>query len=345
MAQKCASVPNHDFSGSGGTVGTMKLRHGIAAGFLAAAVMGTRPLLRRSGRLADYREYLCDDPVPEGPRVTFLGTTMALVDDGTTQILVDAFLTATPLWKTVLRRPVRTDRSAVDSALDRAGANRVKAILVSHSHHDHAFDVAYIARRTGAVVYGSPTTLNLARGGGVPESQLSPLVFGEPIAIDGMSVTTLRSRHSPGCLGGEGATIRFEMPQPAAILDYKEGGTFDFLMHVGQSAVLFKGSANWAPGALDGIRADTVFLGVATLGKAPRAFVDEYFRQTLDKVKPRLIIATHWNDFFAPVRRPLPFHRRLFDNTSASLDLTIAATEQRGIRLGLMDAFGTVAIG
>ena len=39
-------------------------------------------------------------------------------------------------------------------------------MFIAHSHHDHALDVAYIAKRTGARVYGSDSTLNLARGEG-----------------------------------------------------------------------------------------------------------------------------------------------------------------------------------
>ncbi len=80
-----------------------------------------------------------------------------------------------PSRRRALGRPVSTDPDAVDTALDKVGADRVRAIFISHSHHDHALDVTYIANRTEATIYGSPSTLNIARGGNVPEDRLALL--------------------------------------------------------------------------------------------------------------------------------------------------------------------------
>ena len=76
-----------------------------------------------------------------------------------------------------------------------------------------------------------------------------------------LTVRTLASKHSPNPLGGEGVTIATPLRQPAPITAYREGGTFDFLVtHTATHdyRMLFKGSANWIPGALDDVGRRTV---------------------------------------------------------------------------------------
>lgn len=314
---------------------------------VAGAVTVWRTKIRHSGELYDYAAYLIDDnPAPRGGslRVTALGTTMMLVDDGITQILVDAFISPVPLLSGGLNRPVATDEAIVDAALDRVGADRVKAIFISHSHFDHAFDVAYIARRTGATVHGSESTLNIARGGNVPEAQLRLHDLDQPVEVGGFTVRTLASKHSPKPMGGEGAIIDKPMPQPAPMRAYKEGGTSDFLISRDGYAMLFKSSANWIPGALDDVRANALFLGTVFLGNADDAFVSGYLDATLGTVQPTIVIATHWNDCFSPVHTHLPLQRELVDHTPAAFDKVIARANSDGVQIGILDAYSKVVL-
>ncbi|HEX4246853.1 MAG TPA: MBL fold metallo-hydrolase, partial [Pseudonocardia sp.] len=129
--------------------------------------------------------------------------------------MIDAFLTPVSFLDAAVRRGVSTDESVVASALDRVRADRVEAIFISHSHFDHAFDVASIALRTGATVFGSESTLNIARGGGVPEAQLRLFDLVTSVQVGDLAVRTLASRHSPNPVGGEGVTIATPLLQPA----------------------------------------------------------------------------------------------------------------------------------
>lgn len=303
--------------------------------------------VRRSGDLDDYRDLLVDDPGAQDEnsvKVTSLGTTMMLVDDGTTQILIDAFITPAALLDAALGRPVSTDRNAVDAALDKVGADRVRAIFISHSHHDHALDVAYIATRTGATVHGSPSTLNIARGGNVPEDRLALLDPENPVEVGNFTVRTIVSKHSPNPMGGEGATIDEPLPQPAPISAYKEGGTYDFLVATPETSILFKGSANWIPGTLTGVHADALFLGIGGLGRAGQRFSEGFLDATIGAVQPAIVIPTHWNDFFRPAREGLPLHRKLIDDTPAAFDTVLARAEADGIVVHLLDAFGSITV-
>jgi glyoxylase-like metal-dependent hydrolase (beta-lactamase superfamily II) len=118
-------------------------------------------------------EFLAPVDNPEMPRpgtvtVTFLGTTTLLFDDGTTQILVDAFLTRRSLEK-VAFEPLETSTKTIDDIFKTVHANRVRGIFVTHSHYDHALDVAYIAQKTGAPLFCSRSTLNLGRRACIPD--------------------------------------------------------------------------------------------------------------------------------------------------------------------------------
>jgi L-ascorbate metabolism protein UlaG (beta-lactamase superfamily) len=269
---------------------------------------------------------------------------MMLVDDGTTQILIDAFITPAGLLDAALGRPVSTDPDAVETALDKVGADRVRAIFISHSHHDHALDVAYIANRTEATVYGSPSTLNIARGGNVPEDRLALLDPKKSVTVGSFTVRTIASKHSPNPMGGEGATIDKPLLQPAPISAYKEGGTYDFLVAAPETSMLFKGSANWIPGALAGVHADALFLGIGGLGRAERRFSKDFLDATIGTVQPAIVIPTHWNDFFCPVHEGLPLQRKLVDNTPAAFDTVLARTKADGVDIGLLEAFASIMI-
>jgi L-ascorbate metabolism protein UlaG (beta-lactamase superfamily) len=100
-------------------------------------------------------------------KVTFSGTAALLVDDGGTQIFIDAFITW-PTMKTLLaslnsgKALIQTGPAVVDGWLARPEAGQIAAMFVARSHHDHAIDVAHIANHTDAQVLGSESALNIA---------------------------------------------------------------------------------------------------------------------------------------------------------------------------------------
>ena len=78
-----------------------------------------------------------------------------------------------------------------------------------------------------------------------------------------------------------------------------------------QGRILHHGSAGFVPGALDGQRADVVFLGIAMIGD-----LEPYLRETVDAVGASRVIPVHWDNFTLPLDKPLepfPFVVRLDD--------------------------------
>src|SRR2546427_12388604 len=83
-----------------------------------------------------------------------------------------------------------------DTATIDARITRADFILISHSHFNHTIDMPYIARKTGATVIGTESTINLARAGGVSEAQLLPVHGGGDSAFGDFSGKVVPGLHS-----------------------------------------------------------------------------------------------------------------------------------------------------
>ena len=265
-------------------------------------------------------------------KVTFLGTTTLLFDDGTDQVLFDAHLTRPSLMRYICGKG-ETDAALVDALLNVHRVNRLRAVFISHSHHDHVMDAPYIANRCGAFIYGTPSTLNVARGGGVDEDRLKSFSGSETFTVGNYRVTVIPSLHSkPTLLNNDlGQTIDAPLHPPARLRDYKEGGSFDFLVEHCGRRFLIRPSFNYIEGQLDDITADVLFLGIAGLAKANAATEAAFFRETVEKVRPRLVIPLHWDNFFARLDRPVKSMPFFLERTNLALYRLTLACEARGV--------------
>ncbi len=287
-----------------------------------------------------------DDAEPKNSavKVTYLGTTTLLFDDGETQIMIDGFFTRPSLKQ--FKGKIETDTNVVDAALERASVTRLKALFVTHSHEDHSLDSAYVIKKTGAMLYGSGSTLNIARGAGLPEKYMSLYWPGKELTYGEFKVTVLNSKHSPASAANDdiGHIITQPLTQPALGPAYVEGGSYDFLIKHRNGVIMVKPSANWIDGALDEIRADVFFLSTATLGVQKPDFQNTYYAQTVKKVKPRLVIPVHWDNFLLPLSEPFELLGPPLDNGSAGFDFIIGRLKEDKIQFGLLLPFQSIML-
>ena len=248
----------------------------------------------------------------------YMGTAGWEISDGKTVILVDPYLSrlktsglaavtgvvapSSVLGGTIQdSRPTFTPADVVksDEAVIDAHIRRADYILITHTHFDHSLDMPYIAKKTGAVVIGTESTLNFARASGVPETQLVTVKGGEDFQFEGFSLRVIPSLH--GVLPRPRAPLTITRPEvfPA---DAKppfrlpqllvEGGTLAYLIRIGDRQVLAFGSMNYIEREIEGIRPDVVLVGAAP----QRNYVYEHTARLLRLLGyPRLVLPTHWD--------------------------------------------------
>jgi L-ascorbate metabolism protein UlaG (beta-lactamase superfamily) len=238
--------------------------------------------------------------LPDGLELEWLGVAgYRLRFEGTT-VLVDPYVSRAPLRSLLLRRPALPDRSLIDRYLPRADA-----ILVGHTHWDHAVDTPALARRDGATVYGSDSLAHLMRLHDLDSVVVEPHRAYE---IGPFVVRFVPSRHSKLLFGRK---VPFDGPLTCEDLHglspgaYKCGDVFGIRIEVAGTSFYHQGSADLH----DDERIDPVDVFLA--GVTGRQVTPHYWRRILPRLDPRLLVPTHYDDFFAPLDKPLGLVRRV----------------------------------
>ena len=280
-------------------------------------------LLVVSGLLLAYGLLVYDEPpvepgwavngseqVPAGAvTVRFSGTATLLFSDGQTRWMTDGWFSR-PGPLRVLFGTISPDLEAIDYGLAQNHVETLAAVLPLHSHYDHAMDAPEVARRTGALLLGSESTANIGRGWGLPESQIQVLVDRQPVRIGKFVITPIASQHfqfpDPAlrerALGDPLLTA--PLVPPVSTFDYPVG--VPYVLHVAhpKGNWLIVGSAGYVAGALYGLTADTVFLGVGGLGAQTPLYMETFWRETVTAVSPLRVIPIHFDSLTAPLEGP-----------------------------------------
>jgi L-ascorbate metabolism protein UlaG (beta-lactamase superfamily) len=274
-------------------------------------------------------------PGPWPVAVRWLGTAgFELACEGHT-VLFDPYLTRASLLRCVTSQ-VRPDEALLARHLPHADA-----IVLGHTHFDHALDAPSIARRTGARVFGSRSAAHLCRAAGVPAAQVE-VVEGSPGSaavvreVGPFRLTFHPSAHSPLLLG----RVPFEgdisdcdaVPQRAR--DYLCGAVFGVEVRVAGRTLFHVGSAEVLP-SMPKLEVDLALVCVAGW-TATKAFPE---RMT-EKLSPRAVLLSHWDNFFRPLAdgpRPLPAMQ-----TGRFVDRLASAS--RDIRIGTLPLLGSVQL-
>ncbi len=287
-----------------------------------------------------YKKYFFHDatePSNGSIKITFLGTSALLIDDGITQILTDPFFSR-PCMFPVLFSKISTNKTVVDSILTKYKMDRLKGIFVSHSHYDHAFDIGYIAEKLQVPVYGSASTLNIAKAAAICTSKLIPFSSCQEVELGKFRISIIPSKHSPPSWYNNdiGQTIDCVLKQPARAKKYKEGGSFDLLIKHNDHSIYLKPTANYLIGGLDCIKADVLLIGIGGIGNESNKFKKTYYNETVGKLNPNLIIPMHWDNFFKPLSKNLVLMPKIIDNTSKYLKFITKKTKKDKKELKLL---------
>ena len=234
-----------------------------------------------------------------GVRLTWLGAAGMFIEDGKTGILIDPYVSRFSMSAVAFRLPLRPDRALIRNWVEKLGRERITAVIVSHSHFDHATDAPYFAIETGAPLVGTESTVNVGRGAGLEESKLIAVKPAQTMTFGDFALTFIESVHGPAVLGRVPfpGTIDKPLVPPAAAAKYRLGGVFALLIAHPAGTILHHGSAGFKPGMYDGIYADVVLLGISGRGDT-----DQYLENVALKTRARLVVPIHLDNFFKPLQ-------------------------------------------
>lgn len=238
--------------------------------------------------------------LPPGVEMEWLGTAgFRLTAEGTT-LLIDPYLSRPSLRQVAARRPLPSSAAVVDRYVQGAA----DAVLVGHTHFDHALDVPAIARRDGCRVYGSSSLARLMGLHGLA-AQAVEVEPHRRYEIGPFVVTFVPSRHSRLLAGlkvpsdGELTCDHLEGLTGRA---YRCGDVWGINVEVSGLRLYHQGSAD----LLDDERLPRG-VDILLCGIAGRAFAPRYLQRILPRLEPRVVVPHHWDDFFRPLAGPLGF--------------------------------------
>jgi L-ascorbate metabolism protein UlaG (beta-lactamase superfamily) len=238
-----------------------------------------------------------------GVRVTWLGVTTLLFDDGVTQILLDGFFSRPDIFDVLFRRPIESNAANINYALDEFRIRRLAAVIPVHSHYEHAMDVGAIANRSSASIVGTESTANIARGAGVPEEQIILATNGDTLQFGDFTATLITTRHVPNGFGDGHHLAGFmsePVKQPAPVSEWREGGSWSILISHPLGNTLVQGSAGFIEDGLSDIQADVVMMSIGGLTSQGRKYTSDYWHQIVEKTGARRVYIMHFDDLTQP---------------------------------------------
>jgi len=226
-------------------------------------------------------------------RFTFLGTAGFVVAGPSRTFVLDPNITRPGIWQTLFGR-LSPREDLVQRFVPEADE-----VLVGHSHHDHALDAPAVCRHTGARLLGSHAVGHIARAYGLDMARFVEVSPRTPVACGDALATAFLSRHGKALLGriplpGD---ITAPPPWPPRVFHLRHGPVYHWHLEIDGLRVLHVDSADF----IDEELAEADVLLLCAVG---RQYRQDYTRRLVERVRPRVVLPCHWDDFTLPLEAP-----------------------------------------
>lgn len=210
--------------------------------------------------------------------------------------LVDPYLTRNSKAETLFKRLV-SDQRKIKAYIEKL-EGRLSAVIIGHTHQDHAMDVPEISKYFDGPVIGCNSLDTLLETHGIYHR--CRVTKGNELMNlpGGANVMMIPSRHGlvlfnkvsfPG-------DIKKGLTAPLRTSDYRLGTPFLPKLEIDGKTFLHAGSANFDEKQITGHKADVLFMCLPGWQKVPA-----YTRSFLTSVRPDIVVPFHFDDFSAPV--------------------------------------------
>lgn len=259
------------------------------------AYAATKPKHDRADREAVAELAVAADQLglPPGVDVRWLGVAgFAITCEGTT-VLIDPYVTRHSLGDMLRRKVWASDPVLLDQHVPGADA-----ILLGHTHFDHALDTPAIAKRDGATVYGGTSATHLMGLHGLA-AQAVDVEPHRTYEIGPFEVTFVPSQHSKLLLGLsviDGGEITCEHVESLTPQAYCCGQVWGIHLAVAGATIYHQGSADLLDDEIRHRNVDVFLCGIAG-----RQVTDRYVARMVAKLDPKTVVITHHDDFFRPL--------------------------------------------
>jgi len=239
------------------------------------------------------------DLLPRGLSLTWIGTAGFRLAYQDFVLWIDPYVTRVGFGDVLRRRVVPASDHAIARWVDRADA-----IVVGHTHFDHALDVPAIARRFGCRVYGSSSLAHLMGLYGLADQAVA-VEAQRAYEIGPFRVRFVPSVHSKLQLGyavpysGELTCDHVDHLTPQA---YRCGQVWGLAIEVAGARLYHLGSADLIESEIADRGVDVFLCGISG-----RRFTPRYIERAVRALDPKLIVPTHYDDFFRPLDAPVRF--------------------------------------
>ncbi len=237
--------------------------------------------------------------LPAGLELEWLGTAGFRLSYGGFDLLIEPYVSRQPLRAMLPRKALLSDPERLARFVPHADA-----VLVGHTHFDHAVDVPALAKRDDCKVYGSTSLRTLMGLYGLGDQSVV-VAPGRVYELGPFEVTFVESLHSKLTLGlavPMGGELTCDHLDDLSAGRYRCGHVYG--IHIAVAGVTFyhQGSANLIDRLVVHRGVDYFLAGIAGRGFTPR-----YTERILSRLEPRVVIPQHFDDFFRPLDGEMGF--------------------------------------
>ena len=126
-------------------------------------------------------------------QLTYYGTNTLLIKKGKTKLLIDPHFSRPGLMH--LLSKIGPDQRRIADGLGAAKIMNLEAVLLTHTHYDHAMDVPEVLNQVGGTLYGSASAINLLHKSARIPSRVKIAALGKSYPIGNSQVVFHPARH------------------------------------------------------------------------------------------------------------------------------------------------------